>query len=117
MPELSAEKLAKMRESVDPRILKYLAKAASARRKVTYGELAAQFGGIARGYGNRLGGVTLWCHDRGLPKLPVLVVNKETGRPSLGAVLYKDLGLISADDIAAEQRKCFEMQWDEVKLD
>jgi len=112
MPELSAAKLAKMRQSFDPAIARYLA----AHRKVTYGELAKQFGGIARGYGDRLGGVTLWCHDEGLPRLPVLVVNKATGRPSLGAVLYKDLGLTSASDIAAEQQKCFETDWSQTPL-
>jgi hypothetical protein len=116
MPAIGREQLQAMRDAFDIRIARYLVKAALNERKITYGELAGQFGGIARSFGNRLGGITLWCHDRALPKLPVIVVNKQTGKPSLAAVLYKDLGLLNDRDITREQQKCFAYDWSSTEL-
>lgn len=89
----------------------HLAKVAMERRKMTYGELAEKFGGVARGWGDALGGIALRCKDNGLPLLAVLVVSSETEMPSLDADIYSHLGLNTPADIVAEQQKCFDFNW------
>lgn len=116
MPKLSNESLRKMRNHFDLPLAKYLATRAGERKLVTYGELTGEFGGTDRGWGNKLGGIALRCHDHNHPLLSVIVVNKASQMPSVDAVLYEDLGLKSLDDIRSEQAKCFAYDWSATRL-
>jgi hypothetical protein len=89
----------------------YLATLAKKRGTITYSDLAGKFGGTARGWGDPLGGIALRLHDKGLPMLSVLVVARETGMPSIDAMLYEDLGLVTEDDVRAEQSRCHDFDW------
>jgi hypothetical protein len=48
----------------------------------------------------------------GHPLLPVLVVAADTGMPSTGAAIYRNLGLVDSEAIEAEQRRCYDFDWD-----
>jgi hypothetical protein len=89
----------------------FIADAARTGRTVTYGELALRFGGIARGYGPCLTAMAERLHKQGHPLLPVLVVSADTRMPSLGAEIYRKLGLVSEDAIRAEQERCYACDW------
>lgn len=116
MPRLSAEKLRRMRNKYDHGVAKYLAACASAGSRITYGQLSGKFGGIARGWGDVLGGIALRCRDAGYPVLPVIVVSADTGMPSVDAVLYEDLGIVGEEAVRAEQARCFAMDWTKTPL-
>ncbi|HWA17985.1 MAG TPA: hypothetical protein VG757_03230 [Devosia sp.] len=93
--KVSATHYRRMKNAYDLQVAKFIAAAARDGRKVTYGDLEAMFGKIARSWGDTLGGIAIRCHEAGLPKLSVLVVRSDTGLPSVDAVLYEDLGLTS----------------------
>lgn len=97
-------------------VAKFLVKKALLGSLVTYGELTAQFGGINQGWGNTLSGIALRCHKARLPLLSVIVVSKDTGMPSIDAIVYEDLGLSNSTEIADEQARCFEYDWKKSKL-
>lgn len=67
----------------------------------------------SRGAGARLTKLAHFCNERGLPILPVLVVSKNTGFPSVRAKIYDQLGIGDEASIAAMQRRCFEHAWSE----
>lgn len=90
---------------------RFLAAAAARRQTVTYAEFARECGGSARGQGARLGALTQACHSLGLPLLPMLVVRSDTRLPTVGAAIYRALGLTTAGAIHAEQRRCFAHDW------
>ena len=113
MPEISAAQIQRMKSSYRAEIARFIAEKAG---KLTYGDIAAEFGGIERGYGSVLGGITIFCRERGLPLLPVLVVSKRTGRPSEGAKLYLDFGLREPEDFDEEQRRCLAQDWSKVEF-
>lgn len=116
MPHISEAQRKRMMNAYHHDLAIHLAKLASEGRKITYGDVAEKFGGTARGWGDPLGGIAIRCHDKGLPLLPVLVVAKDTGKPSLDAILYEDLGLKTAEDIEAEQQKCWAFNWSATPL-
>ncbi|MEM0923795.1 MAG: hypothetical protein AAGF44_01950 [Pseudomonadota bacterium] len=89
----------------------YLAAAAGAGRLVTYGELARECGGAARGQGARLTALALRCRAIGAPLLPVLVINAANRLPNLRAEVYLSQGLTTRGAILAEQARCFEHRW------
>ena len=92
----------------------FIADAARCRRTVTYGDLALRFGGISRGWGPVLNAIAAHLRKLGHPLLPVLVVAADTGMPSTSAALYRNLGLVDAKAIEAEQRRCYDCNWDAV---
>lgn len=51
---------------------------------MTYGEFADQLGIAAQGTGPFLTPLLRWCRLNGLPPLPIIVVEKATGRPAGG---------------------------------
>ncbi len=104
----------RMEQAYNGEIAAFIAENARKTGLLTYGDLARRFGGIARGYGNRLGGITIFCRDHNLPLLPVVVVNKKTKRPSAGALLYRDFGLEDDAAIDNEQRKVKTFDWTRV---
>lgn len=104
----------RMKQAYNGEIAAFIAQHAPKAGLLTYGDLAKRFGGIARSYGNRLGGITIFCKDHGLPLLPVVVVNKKTKRPSAGALLYRDLGIEDDAEIQNEQRKVRAYDWTDV---
>ena len=89
----------------------YVADAAAVRRKVTYGELSAKFGGVLNGWGPVLTAIATRLHRRGCPLLPVLVVSVDTGMPSVTASIYRQFGLLGEEAIRREQQKCFDFDW------
>lgn len=111
MAQISQAHYRKMKNAFRPDVARFVAAAASRRATVTYGEIAKEFGGTARGWGDVLGGIAIRCKENALPLLPVLVVNSSTGRPSVDAVLYADLGLSDAAYIEAEQHRCQAFDW------
>jgi hypothetical protein len=52
--------------------------------KITYGELANEIGGIARGLGPTLQAIEMRCRLLGVPALSALVVRGSNGQPSSG---------------------------------
>ncbi|RYG87720.1 MAG: hypothetical protein EON59_06610 [Alphaproteobacteria bacterium] len=92
-------------------VARYLADLALNSQTVTYGELAARFGGTARGWGNPLSAIAIRCRDGGYPMLSTLVVNAITRLPSIDAKLYHAFGLVTAEDLMAEQFRCFAFDW------
>jgi hypothetical protein len=113
MPGVSEEKYAKMKSRYRSDVAQFIA---SKGATLTYSDIAGKFGGIARGYGDVLGGITIFCKENGYPLLPVLVVAKKTGRPSEGAALYRDFGLITRTQMDEEQRKCIGWDWKKVEF-
>lgn len=89
----------------------FLARAAREGRKVTYGEFAGRFGLANQGCGLVLTEMGERLKLFGLPLLPVIVVNKETGLPSKDATFYARLGLANDDDIMTAQQDCFDYDW------
>ncbi|MBD1549050.1 hypothetical protein [Roseibium aggregatum] len=116
MPYISSSHYLRMKKKYREEVARHLAECARRQEVITYGELADRFGGIARAWGDALGGIAIRCHEKGWPLLPVVVVNKKTRMPSVAAVLYKDLGLQSESDIRAEQAKCFAKDWTSTSL-
>ena len=106
----------RMKRSYSSEIAQFLADNAVEGKSVTYRQLADRFGGIAQGYGDKLGGITIFCRDNGLPLLPVIVVNKSTGRPSDGAQLYFDFGIKSESAMDLEQARCFQFNWSIIRF-
>lgn len=111
MAKIAPDHYRKMRDSFRADVARYLARFATARKTITYGELSERFGGSPRGWGDRLGGIAIWCHEAGVPLLPVIVVNAKTRLPSPGAVLYEDLGMRTVEQLVAEQQRCFDFNW------
>jgi hypothetical protein len=109
--KISPDQFRKMKNSYRHDVAKHLAELALEGKTITYGQLAERFGGVARGWGNALGGIAIRCSEAGLPILSVLVVDAATRTPSTDAVLYKDLGLQSLEDIKQEQARCFAFDW------
>ena len=109
--KISATKYAKMKKAYRLDAAKFIAKSARAKEKLTYSQLEAEFGIIARAWGDTLGGIAIRCHEAGLPRLPVIVVRSDTGMPSDDAVLYEDLGMGSAELILLEQERVFGFDW------
>ena len=83
-----------------------LVAARAAEGRITYGELAGQLGVSARGTGPYLNPLLRWCRLNGLPPLPVIVVNKASGRPSTGNY--------EPSTIAAETRRVRAHDWSAV---
>jgi hypothetical protein len=52
--------------------------------KITYGDLANEIGGIARGLGPTLQAIEMRCRLLGVPALSALVVRLSDGQPSNG---------------------------------
>lgn len=105
---------ARMKRAYRGEIAAFIAGRASEDGPLTYGDLAKNFGGIARGYGDRLGGITIFCHEHKLPLLPVVVVSKNSRKPSAGALLYRDLGIEDDSAMAIEQSKVKAFDWSRV---
>ncbi len=61
-----------------------IVRAANRRSKLTYGDLAGEIGGIARGMGALLGPIQSHCEREGLPLLTALVVRASDGEPGPG---------------------------------
>ena len=91
--------------------------AAGREQTLTYAEFARECGGIARGQGARLCALTEACNKMRVPLLPVLVVNKATRLPSVGAEIYQRVGLTTRGAILAEQRRCFAHDWTDVTFE
>lgn len=77
--------------------------AARHRHIFTYGELGQHLGLPAIAVGEAVGPVYRYCKAKGLPLLNFIVVNEETGRPSLD--------IAKNYDIPAEQAKVFRHEW------
>lgn len=88
----------------------FLAEAASKGQLVSYGHFAKKFGGIPQGQGHKLTAMGVRLRQEGLPLLPVLVVNQDTGIPSADAKFYKVVGM-EEEDLKAEQSRCFAYDW------
>ena len=116
MRTLTEVDLEQMRRAYRPDIARYLADRASKSLVTVYDDLVSEFGGVAQGYGDKLGGITLFCHERQLPMLPVCVVSKVSGLPSTDAVLYRDLGIQTAEGFAREQARCRAFDWSKVEF-
>lgn len=115
MPNISQADYLRLKNCYRRDVAVYLAKAASGGSLVTYGKLADEFGGTARGYGDVLCGIAIRCHEAGLPLLSVIVVNQETRLPSVDALIYRDLGLDDAA-VLVEQERCFKHDWGSLGL-
>lgn len=110
MAAISDEKYLRLKNRYHRDVALHLSQLASRRAVITYAELSELFGRGPRNWGQPLCGITIRCHDNGLPLLPVIVVNKSTGLPSRDAVLYEHLGLDTID-LQAEQIRCFDFDW------
>ena len=108
---LDDEKREKMRKQYRADLAIYLQGLAMIGETRTYTQLTEKFGRGPRLWGDPLGGITLKCHELAVPLLPVLIVNKQTGNPSADALLYKDLGLMTDEELEAEQERCFDFDW------
>lgn len=115
MAPLTQVRRRKLHARFDFPIAQFLAELAARGKTITYGGLAERFGGIARGYGNKLSGIALRCHERGLPLLSVLVVSNDTGTPSVDADVYEYLG-VSPEMLDAERERCFAFDWSKTPL-
>lgn len=111
MSQISTAHYRKMKNSYRHDVAKFLAARAANKEFITYGELADKFGGVARGWGDALGGIAIRCYEAHLPILSVIVINAGTRKPSADAVLYDDLGLKSDQDIESEQNRVLEYAW------
>lgn len=116
MPAISQAHYRKMKNAFRLDVARFIAGAASRGETVTYGEIAREFGGTARGWGDVLGGIAIRCYENKLPLLPVLVVNSSSLMPSVDAVLYTDLGLVGAEAIESEQERCKSFDWSKTAL-
>ena len=105
-----------MRRAYRPDVARYIAAAAIKRERVEYGDLSGQFGGIAHGYGDKLGGVSIFCKERSLPILPVIVVTKGQAFPAAGAKLYIDLGITNDREMRRAQFDVFNFDWSKVEF-
>src|SRR6185369_16247459 len=79
---------------------------ATNRQQQTYGRVAKimDFGGSGV-LADILGHITYWCLDEGLPILPVIVSNNQTGRPGFAPMLLNDVAL------GANLAKVFSFPW------
>jgi hypothetical protein len=111
MPRIAQDHYRKMKNKYRLDVAQHLATLAKERKTTTYGALAQKFGGSPRGWGDPLGGIAIRCHEARIPILSVLVVAESTDLPSLDAVLYEDLGLLTAEQIRTEQDRCFAFDW------
>jgi hypothetical protein len=84
-----------------------LVEAAEQRRKMTYGQLAAKNGGIARGLGPTLRAIESACAAIGAPALSALLVRASDGQPSSG---YG-----GPSDLADVYRAVFSYDWRRVR--
>jgi len=116
MPNISVDHRRRMKNAYRLDVARHLAILALSGETITYGALSEKFGGSPRGWGDTLGGIAIRCHENGLPRLSVLVVNAVTGMPSPDAVLYEDLGMKTPGDIKEEQRRCYEYDWSKTPL-
>ncbi|MFW6413218.1 MAG: hypothetical protein ACOC0V_03705 [Oceanicaulis sp.] len=91
----------------------HIVQAARRRRTLTYAELGEAVGLIARGLGLHLAALETWCAENGLPPLTLLVVKRDTGRPSdEGRYQGRRYGEMSPDEIDRLQREVFDHDWD-----
>ena len=97
-------------------VVEYLIKLAGQRKTITYGELAEEFGGIARGWTKPLTAIALRCHSYSEPLISVLVVLKGTKLPSPNALIYNRLGLTNPKVLEEERERCFDNDWATSKL-
>ncbi|MEP0943835.1 MAG: hypothetical protein ABJH63_07705 [Rhizobiaceae bacterium] len=97
-------------------VVEHLVKLACQRKTITYGELAEEFGGIARGWTKPLTAIAVHCHAYGEPLISVLVVLKGTKLPSPNALIYPRLGLTDLEEIEEERERCFEHDWSKTEL-
>ena len=81
--------------------------AANRRSKLTYGDLAQEIGGIARGMGPLLGRIQSHCEQNGLPLLTALVVRASDGKPGPGFGTHRDP--------QQEQARVWAYAWDNVR--
>ena len=116
MPTISQSDYHKLKNRYRHDLARHLAKVASNRKLITYGDLAGIFGGTARGWGDVLSGIAIRCHEAKLPLLPVIVVNAESRLPSIDALIYRDFGLNNDDAVIAEQQRCFALDWQSTPL-
>lgn len=81
-----------------------LAAQATLRATITYTQLEGAIGwrGAAQGFGPVLDLVAEYCRAKGLPDITILVVLKETGRPSSGNTVY---------DVERERERVFAREW------
>lgn len=100
-----------MRNRYRPDVASFLASKATQGQLVTYSELSEEFGGTARNWGGVLGGIVVRCSGANVPLLPVIVVRKDTARPSDDAALYPEFGIETREQMFAEQQRCFQFNW------
>lgn len=116
MPKIPERDYRRMKKGYDHAIAKALVEVARDGNTITYGELSKRYGRTPRSWGDVLGGIAIRCRENSVPMLSVLVVNASTGLPSTDAVLYEDLGLTTADEVSAEQQRCFTFDWSATPL-
>jgi hypothetical protein len=116
MSKISAAKYRKMKNAYRHDVARFLASQAIVGKFTTYGELAEKYGGVARGWGDALGGIAIRCRENSLPILTMIVVNASNNMPSTDAVLYEDFGFTSEDLVREEQTKCFAFDWSKTPL-
>ena len=75
---------------------------AATGRTVSYSEFAFPLGVAARGISSELKPVLNWCRCNGHPELPIIVVRKDTGRPS---------GPYEAKTIESQTKLVFQHDW------
>ncbi len=85
------------------RIWPMLVSAAMNRQTLTYERVGDAVGVPARGLAEILGHIMLYCYERGLPPLTVLVVSKDTGKPGAG--------LGTSDDFDVDREKIYRFAW------
>ena len=97
-------------------VVEHLLELAGQRRTITYGELAEEFGGIARGWTKPLTAIALRCRTYREPLISVLVVLKGTKLPSPNAMIYHRLSLTNPKELEEERERCFDNDWANSRL-
>jgi len=89
------------------RIWPLLVAAATARRTMTYGELAAPLRLFRRNLNQPLDGIAKQCTKIGWPPLTLVVVDTDTGVPATGVA--------EGDTLKDAYRRVYEFNWATVK--
>ncbi len=76
--------------------------ALSATIHYTQLQSAISWHGAAQGFGPVLDLIAAYCRDKGLPDITILVVLKDTGRPSSGNTI---------EDVDKERERVFACEW------
>ena len=78
------------------------------RQIITYGGLGKLVGGVAAsGFGDMFRVISRYCGDKDYPQITVLVVDKETAKPSKGSGFSDD-----DDEIQERFQKVFSYNWE-----